>query len=179
MQPDAWQIDSGQAGKPRLAGASRTSDLRFNLSHCRSLVAVAVSTGREVGIDVEPVARPVPSAMDLATRYFTARESAGLAAIADPGARQRRFLSLWTAKEALIKATGRGLALGLDTFDVDPERGHVGPLPHDVAPGPWQLVQREMDAHWVSVCWEGRVADPAPDFQWVAWDDSVRSLRHQ
>jgi len=54
-------------------------------------------------------------------------------ALSDPLERQRRFLKLWTLKEAYVKAVGRGISgyPGLAGFTVDPRpRGAVmDPLP--------------------------------------------------
>src|SRR3546814_6405959 len=58
------------------------------------------------GIDLERQ-RPRARALEIAERYFSADEAAALAAL--PAAdRSVAFLELWTAKEAVLKALGRG-----------------------------------------------------------------------
>lgn len=89
----------------------------FNLSHSDGLVAVAVGDGR-VGIDlqgVNPDFDPVP----LAERFF-AKDEAAVIRSAPETKRADLFFALWTKKEALGKALGRGLAdsLGKDTADL-------------------------------------------------------------
>ncbi len=54
--PTSWAFVKGRNGKPALAGRLHPF---FNISHCRGLVACAVSPRIEVGIDVEPVDRVV------------------------------------------------------------------------------------------------------------------------
>jgi 4'-phosphopantetheinyl transferase len=70
----------------------------------------------EVGVDVE-VIRPVPEMADLVERYFSASERNAFASLA-PGLQLKAFFSCWTRKEAFVKASGEGLAIPLDQFDV-------------------------------------------------------------
>src|SRR5262249_13720703 len=77
---------------------------------------VALAPARRVGVDVERVqaSRDVDG---IAGRFFSPAECAALASLA-PGLRHDAFFTCWTRKEAYIKATGRGLSLGLASFDV-------------------------------------------------------------
>ncbi|MBL8298271.1 MAG: 4'-phosphopantetheinyl transferase superfamily protein [Rhodanobacteraceae bacterium] len=106
-------LETGAHGKPALADAS----VAFNLSHSGTHAALVLASGVEVGIDLESPSRPRPH-MALARRYFCEREAAALAAITD-SERENAFLRLWTAKEAVLKALGRGLAFGLDRLEFD------------------------------------------------------------
>ena len=72
-RPEAVELASGSRGKPALAGRFATSDLRFNVSHCKDVAVYALSSGREVGVDVEAV-RTLPDADDVAARWFSPRE---------------------------------------------------------------------------------------------------------
>jgi 4'-phosphopantetheinyl transferase len=67
----------------------------------------------ELGVDCERV-RPRPRALDSRGRFFTAAEHDWLAALATGAARDRAFLRLWCAKEAVLKAHGHGLSFGLE-----------------------------------------------------------------
>ena len=71
-------------------------ELAFNLSHTAGAVVCAISD-HPCGIDVEPVNRLVNR--KIAGRFFTSRE---IAFATD----SRRFLEVWTRKEALIKRDG-------------------------------------------------------------------------
>ena len=83
-----------------------------NWSHSGPWLVAALGEGVRVGVDVERL-RPRPKALEVARRYFDPREAGTLAGL-DPPARDAAFLRLWCAKEAVLKAHGRGLVYGLD-----------------------------------------------------------------
>lgn len=97
--------DEAGSSKPRLRSDAR--GLRFNWSHTPGLAAVAVARDTDVGIDVEWAHRPVRAAA-LATRHYAGSEVAWLQAL-PAAARGAGFLRLWTGKEAVLKALGRGI----------------------------------------------------------------------
>jgi 4'-phosphopantetheinyl transferase len=104
---DDVRIERDSHGKPRLASAR----LQFNLSHSGGALLVGVSREQPLGVDLE-MSRRSRRVLDLAQRYFHPTEVAALAAL--PEARQQpAFLRLWSCKEALLKAQGRGIAFGL------------------------------------------------------------------
>jgi 4'-phosphopantetheinyl transferase len=141
-------IRRGPAGKPELSG-SDAARLGFSLSHSGPWLAVAVTDGTPVGIDIEPSNRR-PRWQRLARRYFPADEAQRLCA-GDGDAGCRRFLAHWTAREALVKAAGRTLAgnVGRIGLTGDPGRGEsLAPvrLPSDwPAPARWQLASLGQD----------------------------------
>ena len=104
-------------GRPALRVDGRATALDCNWSHSGGHLAIALGDGVRVGIDIERP-RPRPRALELARRYFTVGEAGALAALA-PDARETAFLRLWCAKEAVLKAHGRGLAFGLDRLGFD------------------------------------------------------------
>jgi 4'-phosphopantetheinyl transferase len=132
----------GRHGKPELAAGQTAARLRFNLAHSDGLALVALAWGREVGVDVERI-RPGVDGDTIARRFFSPHEVAALRAL--PAAvRAQAFFRCWTCKEAYVKALGRGLALGLDRFDVslDPA-APAALLAHrgaPEAPSRWTLV---------------------------------------
>ncbi|MEH0982904.1 4'-phosphopantetheinyl transferase family protein [Micromonospora sp. CPCC 205556] len=83
--------------------------LPVSVSRGEGLVVVAARRAGPVGVDVER-RRPLP-AVALARRWYAPAEAAWLAGLPD-GARVEAFLLLWTAKEAVGKALGRGLRGG-------------------------------------------------------------------
>lgn len=82
----------------------------FNVSNTTALTLAAFAL-REVGLDVERLDRRVRAA-PLARRYFSPDEAAWVQSASGQEI-TRRFLLLWTAKEALVKLDGSGLADGL------------------------------------------------------------------
>jgi 4'-phosphopantetheinyl transferase len=105
----------GPKGKPDLAPGSAVGGIRFNVAHAGGLALVAVTRGREVGVDLEQV-RDV-DVEGIAERFFSAREVAALRRL-PPAIRAEAFFRCWTRKEAYVKATGDGLSAGLEQFDV-------------------------------------------------------------
>ena len=111
----AVSIREGAHGKPHLGprGPNPTS-IGFNLSHSGDRFVVALALGMEPGVDIERI-RPRRNLRLLARRFFSRAEQAEVAAAQDPlGA----FYRVWARKEAVIKADGRGVSIGLDRFDV-------------------------------------------------------------
>jgi 4'-phosphopantetheinyl transferase len=96
-------------GRPQLC--ARFRDFDVNWSHSGAGLLVGLGEGLRVGVDVEQL-RPRARALDLAERFFAPEETRWLAAQAE-AARTLAFLRLWCAKEAVLKAHGRGLAFGL------------------------------------------------------------------
>ena len=78
-------------------------DLHISISHCRTAVAVAVSTQGPVGVDVE-CRRKIGDG--LIQRVCTPEEQQSIGASDDP---QMAFLRLWTRKEAVLKCRGTGI----------------------------------------------------------------------
>ena len=110
------ELEGGPGGKPRLAGKAAESGLRFNFSGSDSLGVLAVAQGREVGVDIERI-KPIERLDALVEHSLSRSERAAYAAL--PQARRlSAFYSGWTRKEAFIKATGHGLSLPLDRFNV-------------------------------------------------------------
>ncbi|HWF73083.1 MAG TPA: 4'-phosphopantetheinyl transferase superfamily protein [Solirubrobacteraceae bacterium] len=92
--------------KPGLAGAA--AGLELSISHSGRRAVVALSRGVALGVDVERVGAGgedglVESALDRAER-------AALASL-DPPTRPWALARYWTRKEAVLKATGHGLAV--------------------------------------------------------------------
>ncbi|MDP1839138.1 MAG: 4'-phosphopantetheinyl transferase superfamily protein [Reyranella sp.] len=124
-------------GKPRLADHP---SVHFSLSHSSDQAVLAVSEQREVGIDIERV-RPLDH-LDLARRYFHPNEVAAIEGAQLPQEQLLAFFRVWTLKEAVVKAIGKGLSIPLDTFDVSiatsPPTMVVAP---EGAPRTWWLHQ--------------------------------------
>jgi 4'-phosphopantetheinyl transferase len=103
-------------GKPEVEGEEGPDCLRFNLSHAEGVALIALTRGREVGVDVEAVREEFPG-MEIAERFFSEREVETLRAMPE-GARAAAFFLYWTRKEAYIKALGEGLSHPLRRFSV-------------------------------------------------------------
>jgi 4'-phosphopantetheinyl transferase len=138
LAPDEWRFTLGPEGRPRLEDPP--ADLRFSLSHSDAHAGAALAVGRNVGIDLEEIDATV-DALGIAGRFFTRPELEMLVAC---GGMERplRFTTLWTIKEAVLKARGLGLGAGLKTVAVSLDA--QGRLTSVVAPGgPWTAVSWE------------------------------------
>lgn len=118
--------------------------LQISFSTSGATALACASTTHVVGIDVERV-RPIENVSQLAERFFSSEEAAAIAAL--PGDQQNQhFLLHWTAKEAGLKAIGKGIVSGLNAFSLMRE-GHN--LPYKII-GPaekgegWSLQHIEM-----------------------------------
>ena len=110
LEAGELRYEYGDHGKPRLAGQE---EFHFSLSHSGSYVMLAVSE-RELGCDLEQITEP---RLKVARRYFAREEWEHLSSTA--GEEQTRlFFRYWTLKESFLKATGQGLHLPLDAFQI-------------------------------------------------------------
>ncbi len=107
------------SGRPRLEAP--LPELGVSLSVRDGHLLVGFSPTHTVGADIE-VARSVPQVdvARLARDHYTATEAGAVAALRDGDAAHDLFLRLWVAKEAVLKATGRGVFDGLDQLDFGP-----------------------------------------------------------
>ena len=112
-EPQAVRFRYQSQGKPSLVGDDQ---LYFNVSHTDGLALLAFSRSRRLGVDVEKV-KPDTEVEKLAERFFSERECRDLRQLTGDEL-QAAFFRVWTRKEAYIKATGEGLSLPLDQFDV-------------------------------------------------------------
>lgn len=88
------------------------NNLSFNISHSGMYVVCALSQSCKLGIDLEEV-RSID--VDTFSNCFSASEWLYLKNADDP---LLVFYKLWTRKEAVIKADGRGLQIPLSCFEV-------------------------------------------------------------
>lgn len=138
LPPEQVPLQRDAHGRPRLQPPFGDCDAGW--SHSGEGLVVAFGRGLVLGIDLEWT-RPRPNALALARRFFAAPEADWLQGLADP-VREAAFMRLWCAKEALLKAHGRGLAFGLDRLAFA-ERGGALVLvdcdPTLGAPADWRL----------------------------------------
>lgn len=113
IAPQDLTFTTNAWGKPELAHPA--SGPHFNLSHSGTKILIALSATGPLGIDIEQI-KPAPP-YEIAPEAFTPQEQNLLAHTA-PQDRAEIFYQLWTRKEALVKAIGRGLDLGLQNITV-------------------------------------------------------------
>ena len=154
--PQDVAIARGEFGKPHLLPPAA---LEFNVSHSGGALLVGISRGQALGVDIETVRRR-RSALDLAQRFFAAEESAALRRLALER-QQPAFLDLWSCKEAVVKAVGRGIGFGLSrlSFGLDEHGAPTCLNVIDASAGhaaEWHIVLlRPTDGHTGAVAWRG------------------------
>jgi 4'-phosphopantetheinyl transferase len=114
--PHELEFSYGVAGKPFLPRKEGSTNLFFNVAHSEELLLIAVTCCGDIGIDVEQL-RPERADMSVANAFFSTGERAALQAL-PPDERVDRFFLLWTAKEACLKASGKGLTASLSEADI-------------------------------------------------------------
>jgi 4'-phosphopantetheinyl transferase len=114
IAPETPTLDIGVHGKPSLSADIGT--LQFNISDSNGEALLAFSMSQQLGVDLE-YNRDDIHCLEVAERFFCADEIAALKSY--PAEQLRRvFFRGWTRKESYMKATGGGIASGVDTFAV-------------------------------------------------------------
>lgn len=167
VAPSAWRFAPDDAGRPRVV-APAVDAPAWNVANTIGLVVCAVTRGRAIGVDVEPARADAPP--EIVESHFAVAERAALRAL--PAADQpRRFVELWTLKEAYVKARGAGLALPLDRFACDPATAPPGLAIDDVLaddPARWQLAQWwPLPTHCLALCVERGARPAAISVRWA------------
>lgn len=84
------------------------TEVQFNLAHSGEMVVLAVSN-KPIGIDIEHI-KPIKDMTDVMQVCFNEQEIHSINSSPNP---QFRFYEFWTRKEAILKATGEGIATNL------------------------------------------------------------------
>ncbi|MEC3975294.1 4'-phosphopantetheinyl transferase family protein [Amycolatopsis sp. H20-H5] len=96
-------------GRPKVPGA----DLMLSISHSGDLIGVAATSGTPVGLDVETAKRRADNS--LIEYALSPAEQQALHGLTDDE-RATAFFTYWTRKEAVMKATGKGLKIPLQSI---------------------------------------------------------------
>ncbi len=112
------RINRKQRGKPVLDASVHDSAIHFSMAKSEDRVLIGFSTSSHIGVDLEPVRRRARHAMGVARRYFSEAEADALAALPEADI-DEAFLRVWACKEAVVKASGLGIANQFARFTVD------------------------------------------------------------
>jgi len=149
-------------------------NLEVSISHSERWVALAGCWGYRVGVDIEAV-RPDRSMDRMAELVLTDAELATYRGYPEP-LRAAFFTSLWTRKEALLKATGEGLRRPMNRIELARKHAQTGTV-WNVPDEPFlkaQIIDFPCDvAYSASVAvlgYEGDVAVTMHDIRELIWD---------
>ena len=108
-EPASIEFISNEFGKPMVSHGNRK--IHFNISHRCGLSTLAFSAKSEIGVDVEKVDPEFDFDL-IAKAHFSDAENRFI----DEGKHEsgKRFYTVWTRKEALLKAIGTGIGENLD-----------------------------------------------------------------
>jgi 4'-phosphopantetheinyl transferase len=156
---DDLPLSRGSEGRPLLGPPYQRFDAGW--SHSGDALLLALGESVQLGVDIEQL-RPRPRARQLAQRFFHPDEVRWLAT-QDEDAMEFSFVRLWCAKEAVLKAHGKGLSFGLEKLVFAENGGELQLIHCDFALGQPQE-------------WTLREWTPLPGYQaalaWRATDDA-------
>jgi 4'-phosphopantetheinyl transferase len=135
IKPETVEFRYGEFKKPEVANTKDT--IHFNDSHSGGLVLYGFTRACPIGVDIEHL-RPVEHFEQIARHYFSPREFQLLNTLPEAD-RIRGFFSLWTRKEAFLKATGEGIGQNLAKIEVTPDEKPEILATHFGEPGEWQM----------------------------------------
>ena len=128
------------SGRPRLLAPHQDHDTGW--SHSGDALLLALGEAVQLGVDIEAL-KPRPRARELAQRFFHPDETAWLHSL-DDDTLQLSFIRLWCAKEAVLKAHGKGLSFGLEKLVFADDQSALRLVSCDEALGqPWQWSLQE------------------------------------
>jgi amino acid adenylation domain-containing protein len=104
LSPERVEIHCSEAGKPSLRNRQNPWNLRFSVSSREGLALYAFTCKDDIGIDLERT-RPIANLLDMAALQMPTGEVECLRDLAEP-LRLEMFYTIWTCKEAYIKARG-------------------------------------------------------------------------
>ncbi len=105
-------------GRPELDSTQSRGSMDFSVARSAGCYLIGISSGATIGVDLEIASRRAGKPLALARRYFSEAETAALSALSEDDL-HRAFLHTWSCKEAVVKASGLGIANQLCRFTVD------------------------------------------------------------
>lgn len=114
--PEQLNITLTPKGKPLLEG----TPFHFSISHSGDWIIIAICENHAIGVDYEHQ-RAVSNSLKIAKRFFATTEVLELESYT-PETQAHCFNQIWSAKEAILKATGEGIATLLNQVVISPQQ---------------------------------------------------------
>jgi 4'-phosphopantetheinyl transferase len=137
------------------------SEVKFNISHSGQMVVCAISEEFELGIDVELIK---DINIDNFKNHMTGYEWENIKREED---KLTAFYDYWTKKEAVVKASGRGLSIPLKSFNV---------VDNEVTIDNSGFVVKELDLHQDYTCNLAIMKNKLAEHQLVDVKDKIHSV---
>lgn len=106
LEPNSISFEYNPYGKPEVSKDLNINNIKFNVSHSGDYCIIAISKHYEIGVDIEEI-KPLEDFRSIAERFYSSKEVKSIKNMND-------FYTIWAQKEAVIKASGKGLSFGLD-----------------------------------------------------------------
>ena len=114
--PHKIEFSYNHHGKPFINEKYNGYSVEFNTSHSGRYGLIAITLDNKVGVDIQKI-KPEIDFRALSNRFFSNNERNELLKL-EKHEQQEAFYLGWVRKESFIKATGMGVAYGLDQFSV-------------------------------------------------------------
>jgi 4'-phosphopantetheinyl transferase len=145
-------FSSTEFGKPYL---THFPNIAFNHSHSQQNYALAMSRDlKDIGVDVEDLARKVRFEA-LARHAFHPRELAAWEASDCP---EEYWFKVWTAKEAILKASGLGIRMSLNELDTQAHPQHNGGICSHPELGVFAYQNYQLAHVMITVAWRSALS---------------------
>ncbi len=109
-------FEEGEYGKPEACVDGQPASISFNVSHSGRHGLIALAGRGRLGVDVEP--RSTRRNLDVLVGETLTPAEQLLLTRADANRRRQLFFRLWTMKEALVKALGKGFSLHISEIEI-------------------------------------------------------------
>lgn len=117
IQPTEVDYYYNQYGKPYLKNKMQDKDIYFNISHSDDCFIIGISQCVEIGVDIEKKNK-IKDIQALTNIVFSNNEKRIFSSLKEPDSIEKMFYHVWTVKEAVSKALGIGLSIGLDNINI-------------------------------------------------------------
>jgi 4'-phosphopantetheinyl transferase len=128
----------GEHKKPYIEEQYNDNSVEFNISHSGDFVLIAMTLGNKIGVDIEQINQKIDF-KSLSDRIFSQKEKEELENLSE-NEQLHAFYRAWVRKESFIKATGKGIAFGLDKFSVSLNENKISrieTIPNDLIKEQW------------------------------------------
>ena len=150
QDPQQLILTTNEHGKPRLADTEENEGRVFSIAHSGDYALLAFGRDIALGVDIEQI-RERKSLDSLAKHCLTPPEWERWKYLP---AEQKNddFIRYWVCKEAFVKATGRGLGLGVNQVGVSADFRGFDFIPEVYGLNrAWQLSACKLGKHWYSL----------------------------
>jgi 4'-phosphopantetheinyl transferase len=145
-KPERIQISASEDGKPFLPG----NIIQFNLSHSNDLMVCGITSGTRIGVDIQHLYQ-MENFEQVMAKILTPSEM-DLMHDTPENEKQELFFSIWTAKEAYLKALGTGLRTKVNAIQIcwDQMNGAIFQIDDPADDRDWFIQEIEIESGYKS-----------------------------